>query len=59
MNQDPEVMAEDLRQGLDDHRGIRLAPQIVAELSLDHAERGLDVAPLVVVRQELLAAEHE
>ena len=35
----------------------RLAPDMVAELRLDHAERGFRIAALVVVLQEVLAAE--
>ena len=41
------------------HRGIGLAAQSVAKLTLHHAERGLDIRALALVLQELLFSEHE
>src|SRR5438093_4281955 len=59
VDQDHEVMAQHLGQRLVDLGGLALAPERVAKLPLDHAERGLDVRSLVVVGQELVAAVHE
>src|SRR5947209_3974524 len=55
LNQATDVVTEQLGQRLVHHRRIRLAPQRVAELRLDHAERGHDVAPLVVVGEGVVA----
>src|SRR5581483_6736598 len=52
-------MAENLTKRFIDHRNISLAAQAVSEFPLNHAERGFDVAPLVVVLQELVFAEVE
>jgi len=39
---------------LTNHRRVRLAPQRIAELSLDHGECGLDVGALVVMTQKFI-----
>lgn len=52
-------MAQHLAQRLIDHRNVRLAAQGIPKLPLHHRERRLDIRPLVVVRQKLLAPEHE
>jgi len=41
------------------HSNTGLAPQAVAELSLHHRERGLNVRPLVVMVQKLYPLELE
>ena len=50
-------MAEDLTEHFIRHGHVRLAPHVIAKLRLDHAEGALDVGPLVIVPQELLAVE--
>ena len=59
MDQDANVVTDELAKHLIDHRDRRLAAHIVSELRLDHAERALNVATLVIVRQEILATEAE
>lgn len=54
-NQAAEVMTEDLGENLIDLRGLRFGANARAELGLDHVEGRLDVRPLVIVREELLA----
>lgn len=41
------------------HGYVGLAPHVVAELSLNHHHRGLDIAPLAVMPEELLPIERE
>src|SRR3954452_25586646 len=48
-----DVMAEQLAERLVLHRGVRLRAEAIPELRLDHRESRLDVAPLMVVAQEL------
>jgi hypothetical protein len=52
-------VAQDLAKHLVRHGHIRLAPHMIPELRLDHAEGTLNVGPLMVVLQELLAVEGE
>ena len=52
-------MAEDFAEHLIRHRHIRLASHMIPKLRLDHGEGRLDVRPLVIVPQELLAVEGE
>src|SRR5260370_15986265 len=59
MNEHHEIMTEQFRDNFIDHSNIGLAPQAVAELSLHHRERGLDVRPLVVMLQKLFTLELE
>src|SRR3990167_7071263 len=59
VDQHHEIVAEHLRQRLIDLGRLGLAAERVAKLSLDHAERALDVRPLVVVGDEFLAAIEE
>ena len=57
LNQAANIVAEDFAEHLVRHRGVRLAPHMVPELRLDHAEGRLNVGPLVIMPQELLAVE--
>ncbi len=41
------------------HRNVGLAPHVVAELGLNHHDRGFNVAALVVVREELFPIQRE
>ena len=50
-------MTENLTKRLVSHRNIGLAAQAVAKLALNHAERGLDIRPLVVALQKLRPLE--
>ena len=59
MDQAGEIVTHDLCQRLVDHRNIRSGAQTVAEFPLHHGEGRLDVAPLVVDAQEVLALELE
>jgi len=52
-------MTENFAECFVDHGHIGLASQTVSKLPLHHAERGFNVAPLVVVGKEILLAEHE
>src|SRR5580704_2459436 len=52
-----EIMTEHFAENFVNHCHIGLAPQAIAELSLHHRERGLDVRPLVVVLQKLFPLE--
>ena len=47
-----KVMTKNLTKGFVDHRGFGLTPQTITELAFNHAERGFDIRPLVVVLQE-------
>lgn len=49
--------AKHLAQRLVRHRHDRLAPHVVAEIRLDHADRGFHVGPPVVVVQVILAVQ--
>jgi hypothetical protein len=40
-----------------DHRGIRLAPNVVAEFRLDHSERAFNVRPLMISGEEFFPLE--
>jgi hypothetical protein len=51
------VVADDLAQHFIDHGDIGLASNGTTELRLDHRERRLDVAPLVIVLQEFITIE--
>ena len=44
-----DVVAKQFQENLVPHGRVRLAPNVVAELGFDHAERALDVRPLMVV----------
>src|SRR6266700_929537 len=59
LDQTAEVMAEELAQDFIDHRRVGLGANRVPQLPLDHAERGLRVAALVVVGHELVLPEAE
>jgi hypothetical protein len=48
-------MAQNLSKKLVDLRGRRPGAKAGSKLGLDHVKRGLDVRPLMVVREELLA----
>ena len=52
-------MAKHFTKNLVDLSNVRLRTDARAEFGLDHGEGRLDVRPLVIVRQELLAAIHE
>ena len=56
LDQATNVVADDFAENFIDHRHIGLAANVIAELRFDHREHGLDVAPLVVVAQKILAA---
>ena len=56
MNEAANVVADDLAQNLIDHRHVGSAADVIAELGLYHREHGLDVAALVVVSKEIVAA---
>ncbi len=58
-NEAAEIMAQDLAKNLVHLSDRRLRPDARAELGLNHGEGRLDIRPLVVVRQELVAAIHE
>src|SRR5579859_3157214 len=57
LNQAADVVAQELAQDFIFHGGVRLAPNVVPELCLDHAERRFDVAPLVIVLEEFFPME--
>jgi len=59
VNQDNEIMAEHLAQRFVDHRHVRLTAKPVSKLALYHGERRFNIAPLVVVLQELRPLELE
>src|SRR3990170_5056898 len=59
VDQHNEIMAEHLGERFVDLSRVALAPQRVAKLPLNHAERALDVRPLVVVGEEVLAPVEE
>jgi hypothetical protein len=59
LDKDADVVTDELAKHLIDHCAGRLAAHIVSELRFDHAERTLNVAALMIVRQEILAAEAE
>ena len=59
LDEDADVVTDQLAKHLIDHRDGRLAAHIVSELRLDHAERALNVAALMIVRQKILAAKAE
>lgn len=50
-------MAEDFRPHLVLHRAVGLGSNAIPELRLDHVEGGLDVAALVIPREEFVAVE--
>src|SRR6202023_2542060 len=49
-----KIVAQDFAKGFIDHRGIGFRADRVAELPLDGGESRFDIAPFVVVGQELL-----
>lgn len=59
VNQHDEIVAQHLGERFVDLGRVGLTAERVAKLTLDHAERRFDVAPLAVVGQELVAAVHE
>lgn len=59
LDQATEVVTEDLAQDFVDHRVIGPAPDVIAELGLNHRERGFDATPLAVVSKNLFPAELE
>jgi len=59
VDQHHEIVTEHFAQRLVNHRNVRLAPQPVSEFPFDHAERGFNIAALMVVLQELCALELE
>ena len=56
MNEYRQVVTQDLAKSFVDHRSIGLGAQAVTKFALHHAERGFNVRPLVVVRQETHSA---
>lgn len=46
LDQTANIVADDLAENFIDHRHVRFAAHVIAELRLDHRERGLDVAAL-------------
>lgn len=58
-DQHAEIVRDDLAQDLVDLADLGLRPERVTELRLDHAERRLDIRPLVVAGREHLASEGE
>jgi len=52
-------MAENLRQDFVARRNVRLAPNGIAKLRLNHHHRGLDIASPVIVLQKLFSLELE
>ena len=52
LNEATDIVTENLTKSLIDLRGFGLAPQRVAKLRLDHAERRFDVAALVIAFHE-------
>jgi hypothetical protein len=52
-------MAQNFTEDVVLHRHIRLAPDMIAKLRLDHTEGALNVRALMIVSQELLAIEGE
>ena len=58
-NQDADIVTQDFHQYLVDLSGVRLGPDLIAELGLDHVEGGLDVAALMVVAFELGGVQGE
>lgn len=59
MNEHHEVVAEHLGERFVDLGRLGLAAKRMTKLPLDHAKRRLDVAALVVVRNEIFTAIHE
>jgi len=59
VNQAHQIVTQNLAKRLVKRSSIRLRPQGVSEFPLQHAERGFDVAPLVVMRQKFIPLEHE
>src|SRR5437667_10362116 len=59
MNEHHKIMTEHLTKRFVDHRGIRLAPERIAKLPLEHGKGAFDVRPLVVMLQKLISLEHE
>jgi len=59
LDQARDVVAEELTQHLVLHRGVTARPDMIAELSFDHAERALHVRALMVVLHEVLAVQRE
>lgn len=57
VNKDYKIVAQNLTKRFVDHRGIGLAAKRVSELPFHHAERGFDVAALVVMGKKFLLAE--
>jgi hypothetical protein len=54
VNQAADVVAKHLAQHFVFHSCVRSAADMVAEFCFDHAHRGFDIRPLVVVRHEQL-----
>ena len=54
LNDDAEVVRQHLAQYFVQLRRLGAGAERAAELALDHAERALDVGPLVVAAQELV-----
>ncbi len=59
LNQHADIVAEDFADHFVLHRHVRLAANVVAELGFQHAERALDVAPLVVMGKEIVLTKSE
>lgn len=59
LDQYTQVVAEHLAEYLVELANIAFTPHGIPELRLNHAEGGLHIRPLVVVREELLPIVHE
>jgi hypothetical protein len=59
VNDHNEVMGQQFRQRFVHKCRVGLAPQRIAKLPLDHAERAFDIRPLVVVAKVLFAVQTE
>src|SRR5438034_3962322 len=59
VNQHDNIVAEHLAQRLIDHRNVSLASQRISKLAFNHAESGLNIGSLMIMRQELAALELE
>ena len=52
-------MTKNFTENFIGHGDVSLAPNMVPELRLDHAESALDVGPLMIVLEEFLSIEGE
>ena len=59
LDQTANIVANNFAKNLIDHGHIRFAPYMIAKLCLDHRKGTLNIAALVVMPQELIAAVME